>query len=76
MAVFSACVILNTLGAAVGWLCFLLVARLFRVDTQAGKRLEKLPIVILFAVWMCCSLDVLHCTGVTNISSLLKEVLP
>ena len=46
--------ILNTLGAAVGWLCFLLVARLFRVDTRAGKRLEKLPIVILFAVWMCC----------------------
>ena len=46
--------ILNTLGAAVGWLCFLLVARLFKVDTRAGKRLEKLPIVILFAVWMCC----------------------
>lgn len=46
--------ILNTLGAAVGWLCFLLVARLFRVNTRAGTRLEKLPIVILFAVWMCC----------------------
>lgn len=46
--------ILNTLGAAVGWLCFLLAARLFGVDTRVGKQLEKLPVVILFVVWMCC----------------------
>lgn len=43
--------ILNTLGAAAGFACFLVGKRLFHLPGRAGGRAEKLPVVVLLIVW-------------------------
>ena len=43
--------ILNTLGAAAGFACFLVGKRLFHLPGRAGARAEKLPVVVLLIVW-------------------------
>ena len=43
--------ILNTIGAAIGFVCYLVAKRRLGLQPRAGACAEKLPIYLLFAVW-------------------------
>lgn len=45
---------LNTLGTAIGFICFVFARRLLHLNARAGRRAEKLPVLILFVVWALC----------------------
>ncbi len=43
--------ILNTAGAAAGFLCYLVLIRLLRMPVKVQERAQKLPVIALFMVW-------------------------
>lgn len=43
--------ILNTLGAALGFGCYWIVQKIFGLQERAEERAEKLPVVVMLCVW-------------------------
>ena len=43
--------ILNTLGAALGFGCYWIVQKIFGLQERADARAEKLPVVVMLCVW-------------------------
>lgn len=43
--------ILNTIGAILGFGCYQIAKRIFGLQERAGARAEKLPVIVLLCVW-------------------------
>ena len=44
--------ILNTIGAILGFGCYLIAMRLFGLQKRLGMRAEKLPVYLMLLVWV------------------------